>query len=293
MRERNHGAGGVRAPGPVLYRLLAALLFAVSAGILLYPTASAAWNGFVAKQRITTYEEAALEMDPDGLGRILEDARDYNAGHTVNVIADAFGGDEYELTHPYDKLLDPLGDGTMGYIEIPKIRQELVIYHGTGAYALENGVGHIEGTSLPIGGLGTHAALAGHRGLQRTRIFTDLDLLEEGDRFFLHILGDVLAYEVDDVRVVLPGELESLEICPGQDLVTLVTCTPYGVNTHRLLVRGRRVPYEEALAAEEAGKARPLDLMDVSLAALLCGIAAAAAIAVWSRIREKKKRKSK
>ncbi|MBE5998657.1 MAG: class C sortase [Lachnospiraceae bacterium] len=261
-------------------------LFAISGGILLYPTASAAWNGFVAGQRITAYEEAASEMEQNRRERILEDARAYNRQHLFNTIADAFDGDgSYIRTHPYDSLLDPGGDGVMGYLEIPKIQQDLVIFHGTGTTALERGVGHVEGTSLPVGGESTHAVLAGHRGLQQARLFTDLDLLAEGDKFFLHVLGDVYAYEIDRISVVLPEETQLLDIADGEDLVTLVTCTPYGINTHRLLVRGYRIPYSEKEHAEETAKARPLDLMDISLAALLAGITAMLVIWIYMRRR--------
>lgn len=266
--------------------MLVVSLFAISGGILLYPTASAAWNGFVAGQRITAYEEAASEMEQSQRERILEDARAYNRQHLFNTIADAFDGDgSYIRTHPYDSLLDPGGDGVMGYLEIPKIQQDLVIFHGTGTTALERGVGHVEGTSLPVGGESTHAVLAGHRGLQQARLFTDLDLLAEGDKFFLHVLGDVYAYEIDRISVVLPEETQLLDIADGEDLVTLVTCTPYGINTHRLLVRGYRIPYSEKEHAEETAKARPLDLMDISLAALLAGITAMLVIWIYMRRR--------
>lgn len=266
--------------------MLVVSLFAISGGILLYPTASAAWNGFVAGQRITAYEEAASEMEQSQRERILEDARAYNRQHLFNTIADAFDGDgSYIRTHPYDSLLDPGGDGMMGYLEIPKIQQDLVIFHGTGTTALERGVGHVEGTSLPVGGESTHAVLAGHRGLQQARLFTDLDLLADGDKFFLHVLGDVYAYEIDQISVVLPEETQLLDIMDGEDLVTLVTCTPYGINTHRLLVRGYRIPYSEEEYAEETAKARPLDLMDISLAALIAGIAAMLVIWIFMRRR--------
>ncbi|MDO4416871.1 MAG: class C sortase [Eubacteriales bacterium] len=276
----------MKKTGRLLYRTLVVSLFAISGGILLYPTASAAWNGFVAGQRITAYEEAASEMEQSQRERILEDARAYNRQHLFNTIADAFDGDgSYIRTHPYDSLLDPGGDGVMGYLEIPKIQQDLVIFHGTGTTALERGVGHVEGTSLPVGGESTHAVLAGHRGLQQARLFTDLDLLAEGDKFFLHVLGDVYAYEIDRISVVLPEETQLLDIADGEDLVTLVTCTPYGINTHRLLVRGYRIPYSEKEHAEETAKARPLDLIDISLAALLAGITAMLVIWIYMRRR--------
>ena len=142
-------------------------------------------------------------------------------------------------------LLNPNGNNVMGYIHIPKIGQELAIGHGTGTETLERGVGHVEGTSLPIGGEGTHAVLAGHRGLPTAKIFTDCDQLIEGDKFFLYILDETLAYEIDQIEIVEPDNAEYLQIIEGQDLVSLVTCTPYGVNSHRMLIRGHRIPYEE------------------------------------------------
>ena len=162
----------------------------------------------------------------------------------MNAIVDAFEEeDTYELSHPYDQVLDPNGDGLMGSIEIPKIKARLAIYHGLSKTVLEKGVGHVEGTSLPIGGKSTHAVLAAHRGLPNAKLFTDLDQMEKGDIFILHILGKHLAYRVDQIKTVLPDETSDLDIIEGEDHVTLITCTPYGVNTHRLLVRGVRTKY--------------------------------------------------
>lgn len=154
----------------------------------------------------------------------------------------------------YEEILDPYGDGMMGYLEIPAIDLSLGIYHGTSAEVLKNGVGHLENSSLPIGGESTHSVLSAHTGLPDKKLFTDLVLLEEGDTFYIHVLDDILAYEVDNIDVVTPEETESLRIVAGEDYVTLVTCTPYGVNSHRLLVRGTRIPYvpEEKAQAEES-----------------------------------------
>lgn len=257
----------------MIRKLLIIILFGLSGGILLYPTVSAAWNQYVSDQMITSYEEASDTLTADEYEKVLADAREYNQLHTVNSILDAFDGNGDDvLTHPYDTLLNPLGNGAMGWCAIPKIRQKLVIYHGTGATALSSGVGHVEGTSLPVGGKGTHSVIAGHRGLQQNKIFTDLDQIQEGDRFFLYILDETLAYEVDLIMVVLPDETEELAIIPGEDLATLLTCTPYGVNTHRLLVRGHRIPYVEEEVREESRKVNYFSLMDVSLLALMAGI---------------------
>ena len=186
-------------------------------------------------------------MEPEDYSAIWEAARAFNAEHTVNTIVDAFDEDtnEYVLSHPYDEVLDPTNNGIMGYIEIPKINVRMAIYHGIGTEALENGCGHIEGTSLPIGGVGNHAVLSAHRGLPSAKLFTDLDQIEVGDLFFITVLDAKLAYRVDQILTVLPEETEDLAIEPGRDLITLVTCTPYGVNSHRLLVRGERTEYVE------------------------------------------------
>ncbi len=143
----------------------------------------------------------------------------------------------------YMSLLNITGDGVMGFIDVPKIDQRLAVYHGTDVEVLEKGIGHLSGTSLPVGGTGSHCVLSGHRGLPTAKLFSDLDQMEVGDRFYLHVLGEVFAYEVDDIWVVKPEQTSALAIQPGQDLVTLVTCTPYGVNTHRMLLRGHRVDY--------------------------------------------------
>ena len=172
-------------------------------------------------------------------------ARAYNVQHSVNNIVDPFGEDD-AASHPdgeYSALLDPLGDGTMGYLDIPRIDQRLNIYHGTNDDALERGVGHLQGTSLPVGGESTRCVLSAHRGLPAAKLFTDLDQLATGDMIYLHVLDKTLAYRVDDVQTVLPTEVKALDIVSGEDLLTLVTCTPYAVNTHRLLVTGHAVPY--------------------------------------------------
>lgn len=223
--------------------------------ILMYPTFSDLWNRYRNSRLVSDYQQEVAEIDTADLEKILADAQAYNAQHTVNTVVDAFDNSEnYILTHPYDTLLNPDGDEVMGSIEIPKIRVNLAIYHGTGTDSLEKGVGHVQGTSLPVGGESTHAVLAGHRGLANAKLFTDLDQLRIGDKFFLHILNSTLAYEVDQIEVVEPDDMTYLAIEPGQDLVTLLTCTPYGENTQRLLVRGHRVPYTGTDVKEEQDK---------------------------------------
>lgn len=234
---------------PLWQDILFLLGFMIGALVWLYPTISDTWNYYRDQKLIASYSEAVESMDQETFDKEWADARAYNRQHTVNVIADAFQNEDYILTHPYDTLLNPLGNEIMGYINIPKINVQLSIYHGVGKEALEKGCGHIEGTSLPIGGNGSHAVLSAHRGLPSALLFTDLDQLKEGDLFYLTILGEELTYEVDQINVVTPEDPEVqnlIAIEEDNDLVTLITCTPYGVNTHRLLVRGHRKMIEFA-----------------------------------------------
>lgn len=221
------------------------LIFLVGVGILFYPTVSDLWNNYRNQRLISNYTDTVETMEPEDYSKIWEEAKAYNDQHKVNTIVDAFDEEEgdYILSHPYDQLLNPTGNEIMGYLEIPKINVRLAIYHGIGPNALENGCGHIEGTSLPIGGESTHSVISAHRGLPSAKLFTDLDQMEVGDIFYINVLDETLAYKVDQILIVLPEETESLAIEEGKDLVTLVTCTPYGVNSHRLLVRGERTEY--------------------------------------------------
>ncbi|MBU5679024.1 MAG: class C sortase [Ruminococcus sp.] len=226
--------------------LIMLILFLIGAGIFLYPTISDMWNQYRNVRLITEYDTSVTDLSKSEYARLWKEAKEYNAEHPVNSIVDAFDeSDQYVLTHPYDQVLDPDGNGLMGSIEIPKINVKIAIYHGLGSDILEKGAGHIEGTSLPIGGKNTHAVLAAHRGLPGAKLFTDLDQMEIGDKFYLHILGKTLAYKVDQIKTVLPDQTKALDIVEGEDHVTLLTCTPYGVNTHRLLVRGIRTRYVE------------------------------------------------
>ena len=235
---------------PHLLRIIGLM---IGAGILFYPTISSQWNKYRDSLLLSEYNSRVGSYSEDEYREVWEAAKAYNDQHVTNYIMDAFdeSAEEYILTHPYDTLLNPMGDYVMGSIEIPKINVKLPIYHGVGTAALEKGAGHIEGTSLPIGGPGTHAVLSGHRGLPGRKLFTDLDLLKVKDQFYLRVLNETLAYEIDQILTVLPHEISALDIVPGEDLVTLVTCTPYGVNTHRLLIRGHRVPYDEGIKANQ------------------------------------------
>ena len=217
------------------------LAFALLAGIglLAYPSVSDWWNSLHQSQAIAGYIRQ-VKSNPDEENQAIWDAAvAYNRGLDTSDGRFALSSGEKE---EYEGLLDVTGTGVMGYVSIPKISVSLPIYHGTDDTVLQIAIGHIPGSSLPVGGEGTHTVISGHRGLPSARLFTDIDQLAEGDRFVLHVLGRTLTYEVDQILTVLPDDLDALGIEEGRDLCTLVTCTPYGVNTHRLLVRGHRVP---------------------------------------------------
>lgn len=224
------------------------LIFLVGLGFISYPTVSNLWNQAHQSRAIATYSKQVEKLDDSENKKMLKAARKYNKSLLKK-------SDHWKLSKKdkkkYESLLDVSGTGIMGYIEVPKIDCSLPIYHGTDEGALQIAIGHLEGSSLPVGGKSTHCVLSGHRGLPSARLFTDLDQMEEGDIFILNILGRKLAYEVDQIRVVLPEEMSDLEIEEGKDLCTLVTCTPYGINTHRLLVRGHRVKYVETKVQEQ------------------------------------------
>ena len=216
--------------------LIAAFLIGVL--LLLYPTISDYWNSFHQSRAIASYAEQVADLDENAYDRLWEDARIYNKtlGDRMNrfVMAE-------EQKKAYAALLNIADNGVMGYIEIPKVRCNLPIYHGTDEAVLQVAIGHVPGSSLPVGGESTHCVLSGHRGLPSAKLFTNLDELETGDVFMLRVLDETLTYEVDQIRTVLPNELGDLAIVEGEDYCTLVTCTPYGINSHRLLVRGHRV----------------------------------------------------
>lgn len=217
--------------------ILVAVLLA-GAVLLAYPSVSDWWNSFHQSRAIASYAQQVAELDNDTYEQLWSQARSYNDALDGGV--ERFTLTEAQQTR-YDALLDVSGTGIMGYIEIPKIKCDLPIYHGTGEAVLQIAIGHIAGTSLPVGGEGTHCVLSGHRGLPSAKLFTDLDKLEEGDTFMLRVLDETLTYEVDQIRTVLPQEVDELDVIEGEDLCTLITCTPYGINSHRLLVRGHRV----------------------------------------------------
>ncbi|MDD3278191.1 MAG: class C sortase [Lachnospiraceae bacterium] len=230
--------------------ILFGLLFLTGFGILVYPTVSNQWNTFRQNQLISNYQAVVNEMKPEDYTAEWEKANNFNATITQNnLFSDVFGADNEDLTGTeYWNVLNVAGDGVMGYLSIPKIHIELAIYHGTGDEVLQTGVGHLNGTRLPIGGDNTHSVLAAHRGLPSAKLFTDVDQLEKGDMFYIHVLDQVLAYQVDQILPMVEKDdhttlEEAMKMEEGKDQVTLFTCTPYGVNSHRLLVRGVRVAY--------------------------------------------------
>lgn len=233
------------------------VVFFVGVSVLLYPTVSDYWNSLHQSQAIATYADSVENMDEQDYEKLWDAAVSYNQ----KLFQSRHGlGLKDEEKEEYNELLDVSGTGIMSYIEIPKIKCSLPIYHGTDEGVLQIAVGHIEGSSLPVGGLNTHCVLSGHRGLPSAKLFSNLDKLEEGDIFMIRTLDQTLTYEVDQIRIVLPDEVDDLKIEEGKDLCTLVTCTPYGINTHRLLVRGHRVAnQEEAEAVRVTADAMQVD----------------------------------
>lgn len=204
---------------------------------MLYPTISDWWNSKVQSQAVADYNETVAKMDTSDAERMLAEAREYN--EKLSKLTAPFS--YYDQIPGYEDILNVSGSGIMGYVSIPQISVELPIYHGTGAEVLNVAVGHYQGSSLPVGGENTHAVISAHRGLPSARLFTDIDKLVVGDTFTITVLNEVLTYEVDRIRTVLPDKIDELAIIPGGDYVTLMTCTPYGINTHRLLVRAHRI----------------------------------------------------
>jgi len=235
--------------------ILFLLVFLLGAVILFYPRISfwlAEYNQNVA---IQSYNSAVSSLTEEEKEQIWEQAKDYNRRMVESVVKDPFASTEN--IDPFDEYFDTLdvGEGTMGYIRIPGIEVRMPIYHGTSDEVLEKGVGHIKATALPIGGEGTHSVLTGHTGLHTAEMFDNLDRLEIGDEFYVEVLDHTLAYRVDQIEVVEPDDVSKLQAVEGEDFVTLVTCTPYGVNSHRLLVRGERCEYNPDADDDDSGKA--------------------------------------
>ena len=235
--------------------LVIGIIFLAGLSLLLYPFVANQWNNYRQKQLISGYEQVVSEKEAaEGIDYDAErkKAEEYNEALLPCVLPDSFALAESSGVDPvYMNTLNIAGDEMMGSVEIPKINIKIPIYHTTEEDVLNKGAGHLEGSSLPVGGANTHAVISAHRGLPSASLFTDLDQLKEGDHFLIHVLNETLCYEVDKISVVKPEDTSALAVEDGQDLVTLLTCTPYGVNTERLLVRGHRVPYVEEEVKEE------------------------------------------
>ena len=235
--------------------LVICIIFLAGLSLLLYPFVANQWNNYRQKQLLSGYEQVVSEKEAaEGIDYDAErkKAEEYNEALLPCVLPDSFALAESSGVDPvYMNTLNIAGDEMMGSVEIPKIDIKIPIYHTTEEEVLNKGAGHLEGSSLPVGGANTHAVISAHRGLPSASLFTDLDQLKEGDHFLIHVLNETLCYEVDKISVVKPEDTSALAVEDGQDLVTLLTCTPYGVNTERLLVRGHRVPYVEEEVKEE------------------------------------------
>ena len=235
--------------------LVIGIIFLAGLSLLLYPFVANQWNNYRQKQLISGYEQVVSDKEAaEGIDYDAErkKAEDYNEALLPCVLPDSFALAESSGVDPvYMNTLNIAGDEMMGSVEIPKINIKIPIYHTTEEDVLNKGAGHLEGSSLPVGGANTHAVISAHRGLPSASLFTDLDQMKVGDHFLLHVLDETLCYEVDKISVVKPEDTSALAVEDGQDLVTVLTCTPYGVNTERLLVRGHRVPYVEEEVKEE------------------------------------------
>ncbi len=276
--------------------LIFSILFLAGLSLLLYPFVANQWNTYRQNVLISAYDETLAQMEESGeidYSAQWSSANSYNNALLPSILPDSFAvAAASEENADYMSCLNVTGDGMMGYVEIPKIAIKIPILHTTEEEVLERAAGHLEGSSLPVGGENTHAVISAHRGLPSATLFTDLDKLEEGDHFLLYILDDVLCYQVDQINVVEPDETGALAVESGEDFVTLLTCTPYGVNSHRLLVRGTRTPYVEGM--EEAV---PTSLLGVSahtsyLLWVIIGLAVTAAFILLLYFLDRRRRKS-
>lgn len=270
-----------------LTNLLLILVLIAGIGLLLYPTVSDYLNSLNQTRAINSYVDSVAQMDETENDSILEKARDFN--DRLLKRHDDFWLTE-ELQEEYETLLNINGDGIMCYVEIPSLNILLPVYHGTSNAVLDHGLGHMEFSSLPVGGTGYHSIISGHRGLPSARLFTDLDKMAVGDQFFVHVLNQELIYEVDQILIVLPEETGGLLSIPDKDCCTLVTCTPYGVNTHRMLIRGHRIdPSEKQIATVSTGAVRVSTNFVIPI--LTAVILAAAVILILMQDRANRKRK--
>lgn len=244
-----------------LWRLARLLVILLGIGILVYPSLSEYLSELNGSRATASYDDSVLQMEQAHLDDLLAQAQEYNrqlAQVSAGQVPQSDADGNPITPESYWDLLNVDSAGMMGYIEIPKLSTTIPIYHGTSEAVLQVGIGHLQNTSLPVGGESTHAALSGHRGLPTRSLFTDLDKMEIGDRFYIKILKETLCYTVDQILTVLPSEMEALAIEEGRDYVTLITCTPYGINSHRLLVRGVRTPYDPQQHQAEKEDVLPL-----------------------------------
>ena len=283
-----------RLPG-----ILLGLIFLIGLGVFLYPTISDQWNRYHQSRAIASYTDAVEDMTDEDFDAAWAAATDYNNAIAQNTFSgDAFSQEEKNLRGtPYWSVLNMGNNGIMGYISIPEIGQKLPIYHGTSDAVLQIGAGHMSGTTLPIGGAGTHSVIAAHRGLPSARLFTDVDQLQEGDEFYIHVLDQVLAYQIDQILTMVNKDdtntlTEAMSIQEGQDYITLFTCTPYGVNSHRLLLRGHRVEYHGEDDAAVSDETMLQSIKDYYMLYALLAVAVSILIAVIVRLLRRKNRKS-
>ena len=229
-----------------LSTIILLVILVIGLSLLLYPTLSDYWNSLHQSRVISNYNQKLNDIGNEEYDKLLEQADAYNRKLALDDYR--FGLSDNEMKE-YNSILNPFENGMIGYIEIPSIKRTIPIYHGTSEAVLQIAVGHVEGTSLPVGGIGTHSAISGHRGLPSAKLFTDIDKLVVKDLFVIRVLDEVYTYEVDQILIVEPDELDPLAIDPEMDYCTLITCTPYGINSHRLLIRGHRV--ENQLLSDE------------------------------------------
>lgn len=278
-------------------KILYTLIILTGISLLLYPWISNWLYQSQADSEVNVYHEKVEQMGDAEKEAELKRAEDYNRNlnQAQVTLTDPFIADQQQEAEglEYDSLLNLSGNGMMGYIEIPTISVNLPVYHGTAASTLETGVGHLEGSSLPVGGEGTHAVLTGHTGLNKAKLFTDLTEVKKGDLFFLHVSGRDMAYEVNEIKIIEPEDISTLLVRPGEDLVTLVTCTPYGVNTHRLCVTGTRTKYTEDIhrtVMDKGSSVKDSIWMRTYRKAVIVGIVLSVGIILIIRLVQKRRR---
>ena len=273
-------------------KLMIGIIFLAGLSLLLYPFVANQWNNYRQKQLISSYEQTVSQKEASNgidYDAELKKAEAYNEALLPSILPDSFAiADASEEDQTYMNTLNIAGDEMMGIVEIPKIDIKLPIYHTTKEDVLKQAAGHLEGSSLPIGGKSTHSVISAHRGLPSASLFTDLDQLKKGDHFLIHVLNKTLCYEVDKISVVKPEETSALAVEEGEDLVTLLTCTPYGVNTERLLVRGHRVPYVEQEVADEKTPLSGISLHTNYLLWVIVGLAVTSFFILVLYLKEKK-----